>query len=505
VSFLTGGLELKTQKKLLRHTFEFLVILLICFPLCIQIGKVFWKLKNSLLEYLQLASLSSAMIFFSIFYILRYSAVLKQYRLSEKKQKLIINKLKEEKETIEKGYINSIQINKEMTSIVKRLIDTQRVLKQKNEWLKSFFELSTEILSLSNVYEIVKLLGSFEGKNLRFLRVSVYFNNQNDVFKHLYYFGKKDPDEELLLKRAREDVNITYKIEQKDNLIKIAVPMISEDKCEGVCFFTIKCNFLEKEDISYYISICNFITIAIKNSIYYSNLKKQKLEIEDLYEKSTYVNERLRETIEELNKSKVELEKKNAEIERFFYETILCLSKAIEYKDVYTKGHCERVQSIALKIADELGLSEDEKNVLKVACLLHDIGKIGVKEEILNKKEPLTAHEYEEIKQHPLIGYNILKDLDFMGRIQKIILQHHERIDGKGYPYGLRGDEIDLLARIISVADAYDAMTSDRPYRRAFAKEEAMEELQRCAGSQFDKNIVEKLLNLAQKGMVMFL
>lgn len=123
----------------------------------------------------------------------------------------------------------------------------------------------------------------------------------------------------------------------------------------------------------------------------------------------------------------------------------------------------------------------------------------------LNKKEPLLPQEYEEIKKHPLIGYNILKDLDFMERIQKVILQHHERVDGKGYPYGLKDDEIDLLARIISVADAYDAMTSDRPYRRAFTKDEALKELQRCAGSQFDKNIVEKLLSLAQKGMVMFL
>lgn len=496
---------MKTQKKPLRHIFEYLVIILIFFPLGIQIAKIFWKLENPMFEYLQLASLFSAMIFFSIFYILKYNTVLKQYRLSEKKQKLIINKLKEEKETIEKGYINSIQMNKEMTSIVKRLIDTQRVLKQKNEWLRSFFELTTEILSLSDVYEIIKLLGSFDGKNLGFLRISVYFKNQDNVFKHLCYFGKKDLDEELLLKKAKEDVNIAYKIEQKDNLLKIAVPMISEDRCEGVCFFAIRCDFLDKEDINYYISMCNFITIAIKNSIYYSNLKKQKLEIEDLYEKSTYVNERLKETIEELNKSKEELEKKNAEIERFFYEIILCLSKAIEYKDVYTKGHCERVQSIALKIADELELSEDEKDVLRVACLLHDIGKIGIKEEILNKKEPLTEHEYEEIKQHPLIGYNILKDLDFMKRIQKVILQHHERIDGKGYPYGLRGDEIDLLARIISVADAYDAMTSDRPYRRAFSKNEALSELQRCAGSQFDRNIVEKLLSLAQKGMVMFL
>lgn len=497
---------MKIRMKLLKHIIEFLVFLLICFPLGIQIAKVFWKIENGLFEYIQLISLFSVLIFFSIFYILlKYSTVLKEYRLSEKKQKLIISKLKAEKETIEKGYINSMQMNKEMTGIVKRLIDTQRVLRQKNEWLKSFFELTTEILCLSDVHDIIRLLGNFNGKDLRFSRISVYFKNQNDVFKQLCYFGKENLDEKLLINKAKEDINIAYKVDQKNNLFKIAVPMVSENRCEGVCFFVLECNFLEKEDINYYVSMCNFITIAIKNSIYYSNLKRQKLEIENLYEKSTYVNEQLKETIDELNRSKKELEKKNAEIERFFYEIILCLSKAIEYKDMYTKGHCERVQNIALKIANELGLSDEDKNVLKVACLLHDIGKIGVKEEILNKEAPLTVYEYEQIKQHPLIGYNILKDLDFMKRIQKIVLQHHERVDGKGYPYGLKGEEIDLLAKIISVADAYDAMTSDRPYRKAFAKDQALKELQRCAGSQFDKGIVEKLIALAQKGMVMFL
>ncbi|WAM34317.1 HD-GYP domain-containing protein [Caldicellulosiruptor morganii] len=496
---------MKQQRKLLRHFLEFLVVVLIFVSLSSQIIRVLFKLKNPALDYLQLATLSFAMVFFSVFYLIRYSSILKQYRLSEKKQKLIISKLKAEKETIERGYINSIQMTKEMTGIVKRLIDTQKMLRQKNEWLKSFFELSTKILSLSEVYEIVKLVGSFEGENLKFLRISVYFNNQDDELKRLYHFGREDVDEEVLFKKAKEDINIAYKVEEKDNIIKLSIPIISEDRCEGVCFYVLKCSFLEKEDMSYYVSICNFITISIKNSIYYSDLKKQKIELENLYEKSTYMNEKLKETIEELNKSKIELEKKNAEIEKFFYETILCLSKAIEYKDMYTKGHCERVQSIALKIADELGLTEDEKDVLKFACLLHDIGKIGIKEEILNKKEPLLPQEYEEIKKHPLIGYNILKDLDFMQRIQKVILQHHERVDGKGYPYGLKDDEIDLLAKIISVADAYDAMTSDRPYRKAFSKTEALNELQRCSGSQFDRNIVKKLLDLAQKGMVMFL
>jgi len=393
--------------------------------------------------------------------------MLKKYKVFEKKQKFIIKKLKEEKDNIEKSYFDSIQLNKEMTNIVKRLIETERDLREKNEWLKNFFELSTRIISLSTVENIVATIGEYSLGSLQFFRMSVYHDGDDRTFRILGQFGQKDAHEHLLLNRAKEDTNIAYKIENK-NIVKIAIPVVSEEKCEGICFYGIKCKSTLSEDIEYYISLCNFITIAIKNAIYYSNLKKQKSEIEDLYEKSTYMNEKLRETVEELNKSKAELEKKNKEIEKFFYETILCLSKAIEYKDVYTKGHCERVQNIALKIADELSLSQEEKDVLKVACLLHDIGKIGVKEDILNKRGSLEVHEYVEIQKHPLIGYNILKDLDFTERIKKVVLQHHERVDGRGYPFGLKDKEIDLLAKIVAVADAYDAMTSDRPYRKAF-------------------------------------
>jgi len=495
---------LKLRRSLWLGVFEFFLFFLIGFPLAVQVAELFFHIRKPIIEYFQIVTLFLAIVFFTVFYIIRYSGMLKKYEVFEKKQKFIIKKLKEEKDNIEKSYFDSIQLNKEMTNIVKRLIETERDLREKNEWLKNFFELSTRIISLSTVENIVATVGEYSLGSLQFFRMSVYHDGDDRTFRILGQFGQKDAHEHLLLNRAKEDTNIAYKIENK-NIVKIAIPVVSEEKCEGICFYGIKCKSTLSEDIEYYISLCNFITIAIKNAIYYSNLKKQKSEIEDLYEKSTYMNEKLRETVEELNKSKAELEKKNKEIEKFFYETILCLSKAIEYKDVYTKGHCERVQNIALKIADELSLSQEEKDVLKVACLLHDIGKIGVKEDILNKRGSLEAHEYVEIQKHPLIGYNILKDLDFTERIKKVVLQHHERVDGRGYPFGLKDKEIDLLAKIVAVADAYDAMTSDRPYRKAFDKETALSEMKRCAGSQFDTTIVEKLLNLAQKGLVMFL
>lgn len=497
---------MKIQKKLLKHIYEILIFVLIALPFSIQVVQIVSGIHSKMLEYIQLTSLLVCIIFLIGFYIVNYKRIIKDYKARDKNQIILINKLKEEKENIEKDYFSSIQMNKQMTKIVKRLIEVQKNLRQKNEWLKNFFELSTKILAMTGVEEIVKVIKDFNSNDLSFRRMSIFYKGSEDnLLECICAFGQKDDFEDTLIKKAMTDIKITYRIAQSNTNLKVAIPIISDLRCDGVTFFSISSEHIEKDDIEYFVSICNFITMAIKNAMYYSNLNRQKQEIEQLYEKSTYTNEQLKEMIEELNRSKKELEMKNAEIERFFYETILCLSKAIEYKDRYTKGHCERVVDVALKIADELNLSKEEKDALRIACLLHDIGKIGVKEDILNKMGPLEQDEYEEIKKHPVIGYNIVKDLDFMERIQRVILQHHERVDGKGYPYGLQDDEIDLLAKIIAVADAYDAMTSNRPYRKAFKKEEALNELKRCAGTQFDKSIVEKLILLAQKGMVMFL
>lgn len=189
-----------------------------------------------------------------------------------------------------------------------------------------------------------------------------------------------------------------------------------------------------------------------------------------------------------------------AEIRNNYLSTVRVLANAIEASDQYTGGHCDRVKSISISIANELKLSDSDKSTLEFACLLHDIGKIGIPNSLLNKEGRLTEEEYDFVRTHPEIGFDILKDVDFLKTCSHIMLQHHERIDGKGYPQGIKGESIDILARILAVADAYDAMTSVRPYRkRPLEQREAMNELLEGKGSQFDDQVVDAFVNILQE------
>ena len=168
---------------------------------------------------------------------------------------------------------------------------------------------------------------------------------------------------------------------------------------------------------------------------------------------------------------------------------VLAMVRAVEAKDIYTKGHSERVSKYAVMIGKEYGLSDAELNQLMYCGILHDIGKIGISDAIINKQGKLTDEEYNEIKQHPLIGSNVLKDIDEIPQLSIGARWHHERYDGKGYPDGLAGQEIPLFARIISVADAYDAMTSNRNYRGYLSQEKVRQELVDGSGTQFDPEL----------------
>ena len=187
------------------------------------------------------------------------------------------------------------------------------------------------------------------------------------------------------------------------------------------------------------------------------------------------------------------------DIERSYFSTVQALAKAIEVKDPYTHGHSERVTEYALMIAREMELDEREKQKLKYAATLHDIGKIGIAGRVLNKPGALTEEEYSHVKTHPLLGDSIIEPVEFLQGPRPIILHHHERYDGKGYPGGLKGTDIPLCARILSVADAFEAMRSDRPYRLALPLEEAKEELRRNAGTQFDPEVVEIFLSILER------
>ena len=183
------------------------------------------------------------------------------------------------------------------------------------------------------------------------------------------------------------------------------------------------------------------------------------------------------------------------ELESYYLQTVRALSKAIEAKDVYTRGHSERVTIFALELARELGYSEEKLRNLELAGILHDIGKIGVPVHILTKPGKLTDIEFDQMKRHPVIGEEIIKDIKFLESCRAIIRNHHERMDGRGYPDGTKGSEIPEEVRIMTIADAFDAMTSDRPYRAALPVEEAVRRLKLDSGTQFDKNLVEIFVN----------
>lgn len=176
-------------------------------------------------------------------------------------------------------------------------------------------------------------------------------------------------------------------------------------------------------------------------------------------------------------------------------QTVLAFSEAIGARDDYTRGHSERVAEYAQMITAAMGL-QNLNELVYVASLVHDVGKIGIPEQILNKPARLTEEEYQRIKAHPVIGANILKQIDTFAYLGAIVRAHHERFDGRGYPDGLAGEEIPLISRIIAVADAFEAMTSDRSYRKRYTIDYAVEELKRCAGSQFDPKIVDHFVKL---------
>jgi putative nucleotidyltransferase with HDIG domain len=177
-------------------------------------------------------------------------------------------------------------------------------------------------------------------------------------------------------------------------------------------------------------------------------------------------------------------------------EIVRALINAVDAKDTYTCGHSDRVALIATRLAEELGLDAESREQLYVAGLLHDIGKIGVPDEVLQKPGKLAEHEFAQIKQHPEHGCSILQNLDHFSYVVPTVRHHHERYDGNGYPQGLAEQEIPLAARIVAVADAYDAMSSDRPYRRAMPAERVERIMKEGAGSQWDGEIVEALLRI---------
>ncbi len=229
----------------------------------------------------------------------------------------------------------------------------------------------------------------------------------------------------------------------------------------------------EKEELEFLSALASHVAMALQNAQLIEDLKK------------------------EVERNKI-----------LFINTTLSLASTIEAKDKYTRGHTERVTQYAVALGKELKkekVADFPKSFfedLYIASLLHDIGKIGVPENILRKETGLTDEEYAEIKKHPLHGAQILGALPEFEEAVKGVKYHHERYDGKGYPEGLRGEEIPLMASVIAVADTFDAMTSDRTYRKALTKEDAMHEVEKNSGIQFDPRVAKAFLDLCKRGEI---
>jgi putative nucleotidyltransferase with HDIG domain len=214
---------------------------------------------------------------------------------------------------------------------------------------------------------------------------------------------------------------------------------------------------------------------------------KRALEHHDLIVAKQRYENHLEELVEQRTHA---LDRALGSLEDAYRSTLRALTAALETRDSETHGHSERVVTYSLRLGREYGLEPNEMKALEFGSLLHDIGKIGVPDAILRKPAKLTDEEWVRMREHPLHGQQILRGIDFLKGSSRVVAQHHEKWDGSGYPLGLRGDEIDICARIFAVADAYDAITSDRVYRRGKPYEAAAAELDLWAGRQFDAKVV---------------
>ncbi|WP_058486079.1 HD-GYP domain-containing protein [Defluviitalea phaphyphila] len=352
-------------------------------------------------------------------------------------------------------------------------------LNKKVEELKNLFQFSQEVTSIFDKYELLKFglkdIASFTNssfglvlistKSNYFKLIDVYYKN-NSIHSIIYPLFKRFINKEGYLrhKLSINDVYIYSRIEEKINLHKViksklnkeisslAIIPIFNNKKEIIAIIILLSEYFDENEKYLFSCYSNVLGIALENAKLYQDINKM------------------------------------------FVDTIKVLANAIEVKDTYTKGHVDRVTEYCVEIAKKMNFSNNQLEKIKIAAVLHDIGKIGIPDDILNKPDKLSKDEFKVVKLHPLKGYEIIKDIPALKDISIYVKQHHERIDGKGYPEGLKDNQITLEAKIIAVADAFDAMTSDRPYRKGMDFIEAANILVENQGSQFDEYVVNIFL-----------
>jgi HD-GYP domain-containing protein (c-di-GMP phosphodiesterase class II) len=307
-----------------------------------------------------------------------------------------------------------------------------------------------------------------------------FFKNKNN---HQYIDGSvlvynkiaKMFNNKYLLKKHKGLRETLISLKTQMNLFEavICIPSYFQDELLGILFLGKKIsgkNF-HREELDFFIALAHDVAMAIRNAQLFEELQSQI----------------------ERNK-------------RLFLETTKALATTIDAKDHYTRGHTDRVTQICLALTKKLIITSrikvdpDFLDDLNISALLHDIGKIGVPENILNKNGELNGTERRKINEHPLIGAAILEPIEDLKRVIDGVKYHHERFDGTGYPEGLKGDRIPLISSIIAVADSYDAMTTNRPYRPALTKKQAIDEVDKCINKQFHPLVAKTLVELYEEG-----
>jgi len=348
-------------------------------------------------------------------------------------------------------------------------------LKKSKDRLSILYQISRSISSTLKLDNILKVILDFSVKISGANRGSIMlFNEKKNIFsiKAAYNMSKKIIREVTF---AKDESTIGWVVKNKKSLY---IKDLEKDK-----------RFSKKGNINYNIQQLLIIPIIIEGEV------KGVINLDNNTSFTTDIINLLKSFSEQaavaINNARL-----YQKIQDSYFEIVKALAQAIEAKDPYTHGHSARVMEYSVLIAQKLGLPEEKIESLRYAAILHDIGKIGVRGIVLNNPDGLTSEEYDEVKKHPVIGENIIQPIELLQPIRPLIRHHHEWYNSKGYPDGLSGEGIPLGARILTVADAYDAMISDRPYRKALTEETAIQELRQGSGSQFDPKIVEVFLEI---------
>ena len=387
----------------------------------------------------------------------------------------------------------SIDYKKELERIAKNMIfvhDPDLLIKMIVRMMVSKVEIVHASFFLYNIEKQGYCLTVSRGSLHKKIPVDLVCIDKDDVLirffkehKSSFLFGR----EALLLSEAKlalktdklnsevkqQLAQVLYQMELLNAVV--CIPSYFSDKLLGLLLLGDKENgktFID-EELDFFVALSSNVAMAIRNAQLFRELE-------------------------------YELDRKH----QLFIRTTVALAAAIEAKDHYTHGHTNRVTNLSIQIAQRMGIKA-KKNFdgkfmenLHISSLLHDIGKIGVPEHILNKRSSLTVGERNRINEHPMIGVNILKSIKELEGAVSGVKYHHERFDGQGYPEGLKGDQIPLIASIITVADSFDAMNTDRPYRLALNKAEAINEIKHLSGRQFSPQITDVFLELCGEGKI---